>query len=453
MLKKSAFQPLTNTVSESIGGPVLLEREEAYSWLGVPILAGDESIGMIAVQSYPSATTIPQAFDLSHQQILTTIAAQASVAIQNARLYTQTDKALAQRVQQLNSILSTASEGIILLDNNLTIIEVNRALTNMLNTTPANLLNNKLVDIQNHTLKDLEIEKEILAPLLAGEIDNHQSKLKRFGEFEIPVERTITPVREDEHTITGWLIVYRDLTEEYELEHFRTDMTRMLVHDLRSPIVAIQSGLDMVEVLLEDGDKDTLLEMLNISRNGSTIILGMINQILHLNRLESGQIQLHPEPLAIPTIFNEERKHFHSIIDHANLKITGEFSNDLPVIEADRDLLTRVMHNLLDNAIKFSKDDSEIMGWGNPDPQHPGYVLFGVKDQGTGIPKEIQPSLFDKYFTSQHEESRRKGTGLGLYFCKLAIEAHGGQIWVDSELYKGSNFIIRIPIENKQDHS
>jgi signal transduction histidine kinase len=209
--------------------------------------------------------------------------------------------------------------------------------------------------------------------------------------------------------------------------------------------VSIQGGLDMIEVMINDDDKEALLEMLNISRKGSHLILGMINQILNLNKMESGNMHLDIEPLALPTLFNEERIQFKTILQQNNISIKVEFSNELPVIHADSDLMTRVMHNLIDNAIKYSEDGGEITAWGKPDPEDPGKVLFGVADRGSGIPKDIQPYLFDKYFTSQHEKARRKGTGLGLYFCKLAVEAHGGEIWVESAPGMGSNFIIRMP--------
>ncbi|HKJ27408.1 MAG TPA: HAMP domain-containing sensor histidine kinase, partial [Anaerolineales bacterium] len=375
----------------------------------------------------------------------TTIAAQASVAIQNARLYAQTDEALARRVQELNSILSTAAEGILLLNTDLTVVEVNRALSNMLNTTPANIRGQNLANAKNSLLKQLQLETKVLDALIAGEIDTHQSEVTLSGTADIPVERTITPVLGEANLITGWLVVYRDLTEELELERVKEDLTRMLVHDLRSPIVSIQGGLDMIEVMINDDDKEALLEMLNISRKGSHLILGMINQILNLNKMESGNMNLNIEPLALPTLFNEERMQFKNILQQHNINIKVDFSNELPVIHADRDLMTRVMHNLIDNAIKYSEDGGEITAWGKPDPENPEKVLFGIADRGFGIPKDIQPYLFDKYFTGQHVKARRKGTGLGLYFCKLAVEAHGGEIGVESETGKGSNFIIRMP--------
>ena len=266
------------------------------------------------------------------------------------------------------------------------------------------------------------------------------------GNSDTPVERTITPVVGEANVITGWLVVYRDLTEERELERVKEDLTRMLVHDLRSPIVSIQGGLDMIEVMINDDDKEALLEMLEISRKGSHLILGMITQILNLNRMESGEIHLHHEPLALPSLFNDERTQFKSVMKQSSIRITGDFNPDLPVIHADRDLLTRVMHNLLDNAIKYSRNDSEIVTWGKPDEADCEYVLFGVMDNGAGIPKNHMPFLFDKYYTSQHDKARRKGTGLGLYFCKLAVEAHGGEIWAESEPGKGANFIIRMPV-------
>ncbi len=420
--------------------------EEAISWLGVPILAGGKSLGVIAVQSYTLPDEIPQLFDQSHQAVLSTIAAQASVAIQNARLFTQTDQTLTQKLLELNSILDTATEGFVLLDRSLKILEVNQAICRMLESSPSNLIGKSAKEEDTTPNKALMISKQVRQALIDREIPSYQEEMVLSGKRDFPVERSITPVMNSSGEISGWLLVFRDVTKEHQLANFREDLTRMLVHDLRSPIVTIQGGLDMIEILLQDGDLETIPDMLEISRKGGTKMLGMINELLNINQLETGVLKLQLEEINLPEICQEVSEQFSSVIKNANLNLVTEFSADLPKISADINLLKRVIHNLLDNAFKFTPNGGNIKLGAKISSVDPNMVLIGVCDDGPGIPLERQKQLFYKDVTYQTKNARRRGTGLGLYFCKLAVTAHHGDIWVKSKEEEGSCFTVEIPI-------
>ena len=421
--------------------------QEALSWMGVPLMLGDEILGMVAVQAYPVANEIPVRLNKFHLEILTMIAAQAAVALQNARLYTQTDKALAQRVQVLNSILNTTSEGIALLSPDMRLQEINRALLKMLESFERDLVGRNVESSDDPVLAQLKIAPSIREKTLTLS-DNrvvYQDEVTLRGEKTIPAERTISAVRDETGMVTGWLLVFRDLTEEHQLAEFREDLTHMLVHDLRSPVVSIQGGLDMIEVMLDDADKSELMEMLDISRKGSVQMLGMINELLNLNRLETGNMVLQRTPIDIPALVKEEAVSLHTLTQQAKITLREDFSREMPILQGDTGLLRRVFHNLMDNAVKFTPDSGTVTVWGKPDPEDPGMVLLGVMDNGPGIPPDKLGQMFTKYYTSEQNGSRRRGSGLGLYFCKLAVEAHQGEIWAESEVGEGCNMVIRIP--------
>jgi PAS domain S-box-containing protein len=443
----------------SSGKPLLIEKnvkqrvesmgishygQEALSWLGVPLIAGEEVLGVITVQSYPIANQMPNKLNINHQEILSLIAAQASIALQNARLYTQTDLALSQRVQELNSILNTTSEGIALVDDENILLEINHSLCSMLTCYENGIVGKSVFD--DTLLTNLQLSDEIKGEILENERETYQDNVTFRGAVDLPTERTISPVKGQKGEINGWLLVFRDLTEEHQLTEFREDLTRMLVHDLRSPVVSIQGGLDMIEIMINDGDKSELMEMLNISRKGSEQVLGMINELLHLNRLESGKMVLQPVPVDMKSIFQEEIIFLRPSIQQAQITIEQDFERDLPIIQADAGLLKRVVHNLLDNAIKFTPDKGVIRLWAKTDPDNPHKVLLGVQDNGSGIPEDQLPNLFTKYFSVDGKNARRRGTGLGLHFSRLAITAHRGEIWAESEIEKGTNILIRLLI-------
>jgi signal transduction histidine kinase len=300
--------------------------------------------------------------------------------------------------------------------------------------------------LDDSLLTHLQISEKIKHEIISNELETYQDNVTLKGDVDLPTERTISPVRGRDGEINGWLLVFRDLTEEHQLSEFREDLTRMLVHDLRSPVVSIQGGLDMIEIMINDGDKSELMEMLNISRKGSEQVLGMINELLHLNRLESGKMVLQPVPVDPKSIFQEEIIFLRPSIQQAQITIEQDYDRDLPIIQADSGLLKRVIHNLLDNAIKFTPDKGVIRLWAKNDPDNPDMVLLGVQDNGPGIPADQLPNMFTKYFSVDGNKSRRRGTGLGLHFSRLAITAHKGEIWAESEIGKGTNVIIRLLI-------
>jgi signal transduction histidine kinase len=425
---------------EQIGRP-------AASWLGVPILAEGEPIGVIAIQSYST----PEAYDLSHQEILVTIAAQAAVAIQNARLYERTDDALTRRVQELDSILRTTGEGILLLDTKWRVLAANRALSRFLGAAQAEMIgqvldapyagSDPLITLIGYTPEALTAACEELAK----DNTSYKQTITVPGPPERYVERTLTPVRDRAGATAGWLFIFRDMTEEMELARLREDLTHMLVHDLRSPLTVLNGSLEMLEMVVTSDDTDSIESLLQMAQRGTDRLLRMVNELLDISKLESGQLVLHPENVRAESLMKDIAARLNSLAEISNITLEISVAPDLPQLYVDIEFIGRVLHNLLDNAIKFTPDDGLVRLWARLDPDRdPVAMLVGVTDTGPGIPPEEQHRVFEK-FQQTSVTGRRVGTGLGLPFCKLAIEAHGGEIWVESEVGKGSSFIMRLP--------
>jgi NtrC-family two-component system sensor histidine kinase KinB len=420
----------------------------AISWLGVPILAGEDALGVITVQSFSE-----HAYDFSHQEVLVTIAAQAAVAIQNARLYARTDEALARRVRELDSILRTVQEGILLFDGEYRVVAANRALAGFLGVAQLELLGRSLYEplpelgepilsLVRYAPSDLQAECEALAH---GELDFRKAEIVFAGPPEKHFERTLTPVHDREQEISGWLLALHDATEEWELAELREEMTNMLVHDLRSPLTVLISGLELIAIELATGDTEAVTKVLALARQSSDHLLRLINDLLDISRLESGQLSVAPQEVEVRPLLEEVANRLMPLAEPARITMEVEADPGLPPLYVDPYIIDRVVHNLVDNALKFTPVGGRISLWARlePEREQPGLVL-GVTDTGPGIPLSEHARVFQKYQQIDGSAGRRKGTGLGLPFCKLAIEAHGGRIWVESEVGKGSSFVMRL---------
>jgi signal transduction histidine kinase len=225
----------------------------------------------------------------------------------------------------------------------------------------------------------------------------------------------------------------------------------MLVHDLRSPLTVLNGSLEMMETVLASGEDDTIESLLQMAQRGTDRLLHMVNELLDISKLESGQLILRPENVRAESLLKDVAARLAPLAESSNITLEISVAPDLPQLYVDIEFIGRVLHNLLDNAIKFTPDDGLIRLWARLDPDRdPTAILIGVKDTGPGIPPEELPKLFEKFQQVRSVIGRRAGTGLGLPFCKLAVEAHDGQIWVESEVGKGSTFTMRLPIVEEE---
>jgi signal transduction histidine kinase len=199
-------------------------------------------------------------------------------------------------------------------------------------------------------------------------------------------------------------------------------------------------------MVIAGDDIDTVESLLQMAQRGTNRLLRMVNELLDISKLESGQLILHPETVRAESLLKDIATRLATLAETNNIALEISIAPDIPQLCVDIEFIGRVLHNLLDNAIKFTPDDGLIRLWARLDSGHdPIAMLVGVTDSGPGIPPEEQHRVFEK-FQQTSVTGRRVGTGLGLPFCKLAVEAHGGEIWVESEAGKGSSFIMRLPV-------
>jgi two-component system, NtrC family, sensor histidine kinase KinB len=239
----------------------------------------------------------------------------------------------------------------------------------------------------------------------------------------------------------GRLIVLRGVTEERMLDRLRDDLTDTLVHDLRNPLTAISGALELLEAAAEVGPR--LQEVVRIARASSERMFGLVTGILDLSRLENGSMPLAPGRLDLATMVGEALALQQPLTGARRVSLVSEVPDALPPAWADPSLVSRVLQNLVGNAVKFLTDGGTVTVAARLDARDQSMLEVRVADTGPGIDPGLQPRLFHKFVSGQQQGH---GSGLGLAFCRLAVEAHGGRIWVDSVPGRGAVFAFTLPV-------
>lgn len=427
------------------------------AWLGVPLTAADKVIGVMVLQRLDPA----RPFSPWNRELLLALAGQVSAAIQNARLYNQTDEALARRVEQLQALLDGMEEGVLLLDVNGRIALINPFAARLLGQSAADLFRRvpEMTAIAHigYTKADWESRLAALQARQApsGHPATYPVDLTGNSHFESagaePVEvlstgrslrfitRQETAVRAADGQVMGWLLLFRDVTEERELAEQRADLMRMIVHDLRNPLTTLLTTLD----LMPKSD-----ELLINARQGALDMLDMVDSLMDVNRMEAGQLIVESEAMRLPPLVEKVTERLRPLAQQKQISFDFAVPEDLPPVWADADLVRRVLINLLDNGLKFTPAGGKVNGRLQCEPagdqREPG-VRCIISDSGPGIPAEFRERVFDRYIRTNPGGAPVRGAGLGLTFCKLAVEAHHGRIWVEDDPDGGSQFVFTLP--------
>jgi len=232
---------------------------------------------------------------------------------------------------------------------------------------------------------------------------------------------------------------------QQEVQLLRKDMIDMLVHDLKGPLSVIVGAYSMLEDELsafEEGK--AALQWLELAKQGQVRLERLINTLLEMSRLEAGEPLGEREAVTPLTLVRETISQLKPLADIRDLKLRTKVASHLPKVQVDRMLMVRVLSNLLDNAIKYSPPEGAVMIGAHRSQADAPAITFWVRDQGPGIPLEHQERIFEKF---THVPDRQwSGMGLGLTYCRLVVEAHGGHIWVDSPAEGGSIFSFTVPV-------
>jgi signal transduction histidine kinase len=279
----------------------------------------------------------------------------------------------------------------------------------------------------------LELALLILHVRDVTETKRLEMQLDRYSEHleELVSERTRALAEEKE-------LLRKANKKLQRLEELRQDLINMMVHDMKSPLAELMGNLD----LLTYGDLDQMQrEVLDMAAIGGRDLLRMIMNLLDISRLEGGRLELVYRPLDFSQLARQVVARFNTLIQLKGLKVTIN-ADDAGEFEVDADIMERVLQNLLTNALHHTSAPGEIRFDAH---QEGDDLVFSIADTGSGIPESYLGVIFDKFRQADNGRGPRSSTGLGLNFCKLAVEQHGGEIRVESRLGKGTTFFVRIP--------
>jgi PAS domain S-box-containing protein len=395
--------------------------------MAVPIRLGEEPIGVIEAMN-------PQLGDLDEEdlRLLLNVGALAASAIQNARHFTRAREA----EQRYTGLFENSADPIVITDEAGLIVDVNRRMCEMLGWQKEDMLGWDIASLH----RDPEATQQQLAKALGGMSVHYDVETLAHDGSRVPFEVRATRVVHETRPYVQW--VCHDISERLELERAREDLTHMIVHDLRNPLTSIMSSLELIRTTFVEGLTNMPLEQFfAVAERSSKKLYLLIDSLLDLARLEDGQTVLTPRQIDVGRMVREVVEQMQPTAAARELHLHSHVLEEPPALWGDPDLLQRVLLNLLDNAIKFTPPHGEIdVSVSQPDPES---LMFAISDTGAGIPPEFHEQIFDRFSRVPNQETR--GTGLGLAFCRLAIDAHGGHIWAESQPEQGTTFKFTLP--------
>ena len=262
---------------------------------------------------------------------------------------------------------------------------------------------------------------------------------------KFPIAASASPLKTKDGRVIGCIIVFRDISEEKAIDKAKTEFVSLASHQLKTPLSAVNWYTEM----LMDQDvgpiNDRQKEFLKEIHEGNQRMVKLVNSLLNVSRIDMGTLSVSPEPVDLVEMTESMITELQFGIKTKQLKLSKNFEAKFPKINLDPSLMRIVVQNLLSNAVKYTREGGDITV--TIKKQDAKTALMVVKDNGYGIPKNQQSSIFKKLFRADNVKSTKvEGTGLGLYVAKAVIEAFEGKIWFESEENKGSSFFITLPL-------
>lgn len=369
--------------------------------------------------------------------------------------------------KKMAAILAGMADMMVATDRDGRVNRINRATAEALGVDPDLPLGMPVEDLLTTDLPPDRLPCKVVLRTLSSCLDVSYSIHAR-GRV-IPVLSSATPLFGASGKLVGSVEILRDISHLKALEKEREEFVSMLTHDLKTPLTAVLGSVDLVRESRLGAINDEQKEYLDSATESCGEIVEMIDNLLDVYRFESGKMSLAFTEEDLASILHKSLSSIRVLAVRSDITLSAAIPDDLPLLRLDRNKVGRLFGNLLSNAIKFTEEGGKIAlsaGLVNnlteirrhippgtyqteQIPHRGSFVMVEVRDTGIGIPKDALGSIFDKFVQARNRrEGKIKGTGLGLAFCRKVMDAHGGLLWAESELGKGSVFTVLFPLES-----
>ena len=420
------------------------------TFLGAPIRHLGEPVGNI----YLTEKEGGREFTSEDEDTLVLFAAQAAMAIANARIHEEQRKAKAD----LEALINVSPVGVLVFDAKtgdlVSLNEETRRIVGRLNT-PGRSLNQLLEVMALRTVDGRDIPLDELPTAKA--LRSGQTVIGDEVVIHLPNGRAVTtlvnarPIYRDDGEAVSVVVTIQDITSLEEMKRQRTEFLGMVSHELRTPLTAIKGSAASVLGATYPLDPAETRQFLRIIDEQADHMRYLINDLADMTQIDSGTLSVSPEPTDLEDLVEQAREAF--IREESTNTLTVDAAPDLPMVMADRTRMFQVLKNLLANASERSPESSAISVSVSPEDV---YVAVSVEDQGGGLPADLIPHLFNGFSrTDGRNKGRRNGReGLGLAICKGIVEAHGGRISAESGgPGRGARFTFTVPMADETVYS
>ncbi|MCB0211922.1 MAG: GAF domain-containing protein [Anaerolineae bacterium] len=401
------------------------------SWIGAPLIARGEAVGILTVDSHKA-----NKYQEDNVKIVATFADHAATAVANAQTVTQLQKAEVTYA----SLFEDSTDIIFITDYDGTILDINRKACQVLRRPKDFFITSDIVFVAPQLKEYLTLQTKRLKVWREPSIE---LTVKDAYQKTVPLEIKVRQIQYKGREVVEW--VGRDISARKEIEQLRQDMVHMLVHDLRGPLGNIINIIDLIKMMLEtQPNHPKLPNFLDMAKRSGQTIKDLVDSMLDVSRLEEGEVPLQRSMTNINELLCAVQEQVGPQAQAKEMELVFEPVPEDLEIWLDTSLIRRVLINVVGNAVKYTPSEGHISVATRTTDQH---IYFDVSDDGPGISAEDQTHVFDKFSRADYSTSI-SGVGLGLAFCKLAVEAHDGKISVESEGLpgKGSIFHVTLPI-------
>jgi PAS domain S-box-containing protein len=363
-------------------------------------------------------------------------AAEAEVAAERGR-----SQELQEKTEFLQGVIDNMAEPVFIRDRDHKIIYANDAMVELQGRT-----RDELMEITGYEIYSDEDARRIREENERLFVTGEQAEFEREATDLFGGSRTlrviVTPLKNKLGEVEYQLVIASGLTEQRQLDSARLDFVRIAAHELSTPLTSLKLGFDLLarETRGTLGDEQQRsLEVLSLSIERISLLA---KNLLDLASVEAGLLTLDRQPVAVDSITRDVVAMFGGELRERNLECSVECQSDLPPALADASRVSQVLVNLMSNAAKFTQQGSITVSLKSSDN---GFLEVSVEDTGVGIPYSQRERIFSRFAKAQSAETAREGTGLGLSISRAVVEAHGGRIWVESQVGKGSRFFFTLP--------